>query len=346
MADGVFTNDIPRDKNDRPLIYPPPPKGKTHADVVDQYRAKNKQPPSYRRTTRFISVLEDEFDLIQWRKRMVALGMGQRNDLVVAASSLTAEKSDKEALDAITSKAMEHAGSSKKATMGTALHKLCERLDLGQPIGSVPAEFEADLKAYEQVRERYNIEYAQIEDMRVYDHWKVAGTPDRVAIIDGKCVIADIKTGSIDFANTQREIAMQLAMYAHSTPYRHDTGRFSDPWPVDCARAIVIHLPAGAGRCELRWVDIQAGWEGCHHARAVWEWRLRKSLFAKYDDPPINGLEAAGRSLNIYESALACSTKEQLRELWARVGAMPGGIDEMFKAAVQQRLAQLEPATP
>ena len=343
MADSIFTNpEIPRDRWDRPLIYPAPAKGKTHADVVEAHRAGSKRhaPKAYRRTTKFISVLEDRFELEAWAQRMVALGMGQRPDLVVSAASLTADRDDKKALNKVAADAKETARSAAKATTGTALHRMCERLDFGQDVGVVPAPYDADLEAYVAARDKYGLKYAAVEQMRVHDNWQVAGTPDRVAWYNGRLYIADIKTGNIDFENTRREIAMQMAMYAHSVAYDHNTGRVEDVPPVDRQKAIIIHLPAGEGRCELHWADITAGWEGCQHAKAVWDWRSRKDNFRPVDGEPRNHLEKLAANPTYAERAAQCDNLDALRELWqANENRTPD-----FEAACHKRAAQLKGA--
>src|SRR5690606_25497180 len=81
--------------------------------------------------------------------------------------------------------------------------------------------------------------------------------------------------GSIEFGALK--IAMQLAVYSRSVLYDPAT-RERTPLEVDQDRAIVIHLPAGQGRCELHWVDIAAGWEAVQVATQVRQWRKRRGL--------------------------------------------------------------------
>jgi hypothetical protein len=334
MSDDVFTNEIPRDRFGRPMILQP-----------------NGKRRGYRRATKFIKVLEDTKALDDWRVRMVALGLGKRQDLHLAASSLTEAKEDRTALQNVADKAID-AAKQDKALMGTALHKLVERLDRGQKIGDVPAAYVKDIEAYERCRDKAGLRFGLIETLRVFDPWETAGTPDRTGMYRGKWQIMDVKTGSVDFPSIQREIAMQLAFYAHCTAYdenRYGDPRFEDNPPVSRTRALVIHLPAGEGRCELHEVDIQAGWEGCLLARQVWEWRKRNGLFTPTDDDggePVyaNHLERNAARPNIYEQVFLCNTKDELRDLWAVVAKLPAGLDDKFKAAVQQRLGEIEGA--
>lgn len=336
----VFTNRIPRDRNQRPGILQPPDGRKT------KY---------YRRTTKFISQLENTWNLDRWGERMVALGMGMRDDLVLAAASLTAEEQDKDALDKVADAAKEHARASQKSTKGTALHKICERIDRGEDLStiSIPEAHKEDVEAYLEWKRVTGVTYELIECMRVHDAYKVAGTPDRTGYLGGKCYIIDLKTGDIDWNDTQREIAQQLAMYAHSKAYDPDQekrpgfklGRFPDPTQVDQLKAVVIHLPAGEGRCESHWVDIQKGWEGIQISKKVWDWRNVGGLFVPFADgvvyPPGGHLQGLHNNLTYEELAMQAASEEELRYLW-RKAADSFALHDGFKIAVQTRLAQLK----
>lgn len=253
--------EIPRDRYGRPMVLAP--------------NGKKRVP--YRRTTTFVGCLEDTYNLMAWKNRQVAYGMGQRKDLVLAAAA--ADPDDKRKLNEIAEKATEHAMASASATTGTALHALTERVDRGQPLGVIPTEYQADIDAYQQATAA--IEFTAIEAFRIHDDWQVAGTTDRIGKLHGRPMIMDIKTGSIDFPH---KMAMQLAMYAHSVPY--DIGadkRIVDDERVDVNRGIIIHLPAGEGRCDLYEIDIAKGWGACLLAKKVWNWRGTKGLTALID---------------------------------------------------------------
>jgi hypothetical protein len=74
---------------------------------------------SFPRVTTIAKCLDDEGALTAWKGRMTATGLVHRNDLLVAAS---ASLEDKGALDRIVQQAIEAAGASSKANIGTALH--------------------------------------------------------------------------------------------------------------------------------------------------------------------------------------------------------------------------------
>lgn len=248
----------------------------------DSYgRPKIKQPDgklkAYTRATTYVKCLEDTFNLEQWSQRRVARGLVGRPDLVLAVQSLRDEydpaltdaerKAVKTELNAICAQAKEAAGSSAAATIGTALHKMTERLDRGEAFAP-PDTVKADLEAYRAATA--HLQWRHIERITVNDDLQVAGTPDRIADR-----IADVKTGDISYGIGA--IAMQLAMYAHSDLYDPATGERT-PLEVDQEWATIIHLPALTGTCTLVDVDIAAGWEAVQIAREVRAWRARKNL--------------------------------------------------------------------
>jgi hypothetical protein len=302
--------DIARDRFGRPLVIPPGGGPRV----------------AYRRTTTFGGVLDDQSGLTRWKQRMLAIGISQRPDLVLAAAS--ADPADKKQLDEIVDKATEHATAA--ATTGTSLHALTERLDRGQKLGHVPAPYGDDLKAYEAATS--GIEWVDVETFRVLDGWKVAGTADRIGRINGALVVADIKTGSIDYA---AKFAMQLACYARSLPYDIATDtRGPAQTELNLDYGLIVHLPAGQGHCALYRVDLAKGWAGCLLAHQVWEWRGTKGLLELTDET--NGIEPT-----FVDRAAAADSVEELRELW-REATRDGAVTEEFLAVGHARKKQLE----
>lgn len=302
--------DIPRDRFGRPMILPA------------TGRSKKRIP--YRRTTTFVGCLDDTNGLMRWQARQVAYGMGQRSDLVAAAAA--ADPNDKTTLHGIVEKAKEAAKSSAAADIGTALHAFTERLDRGQPLGNVPTEYQADLDAYQSATS--HIEWVGIETFRVHDEWQIAGTADRIGRFPWSDLlkIADIKTGTIDYPH---KMAMQLAMYARMTPYDIATDkRTEDPGKIDLNHGVIIHLPAGQGRCQLYEIDIAKGWGACLIARSVWSWRGTKELTRPLTEPvPPPTWESL---------ALAAATVDELRLIWTRAKEC-GDLTADLKTLLTQR---------
>lgn len=243
---------IDRDRFGRPMVTPPSGKGKI----------------AYTRATTFIDCIGDKFNLQQWEKRMVAIGLSQRADLLL---SVTAHLDDKAELNRICDAAKEAAAASSSATTGTALHALAELVDRGQLLPVVPDSAKADIEAYQAATT--DLSAVHIEQFMVQDPLKIGGTPDRVVKYDGKTYIADIKTGGISY--DPGKIAAQLAIYARSQVYDIATGERSRH-NADLDRGIVIHLPAGEAKCDLWFIDLQRGWQDVLLARNIREARKKK----------------------------------------------------------------------
>lgn len=281
---------IERDRYDRPLIKQPDGKRK-----------------SYRRTTTFVGCLEDTFKISQWSQRNVAYGLARRNDLLVAVQSHLPgpdgeTPDDKAAVNALCDQAKEAAGGSAKATVGTALHRITERLDRGEKF-VVPDNLKADVDAYRAATR--GLEWLHIERMMVHDEMAVAGTPDRVFTYSGKRYIGDLKTGSLDFGLAK--IEMQLACYSRSLLYDIASGERSDVG-IEQDKAAVFHLPAGSGKCELLWVDIEAGWQDVQVALAVWQQRGRKPRPQKF--------EVVSNTVTLEQAIAAARDQAELMTLW------------------------------
>lgn len=291
----VSNNDmdkVERDRYDRPIIKQPDGKRK-----------------SYRRTTTFVGCLEDTFKIGQWQQRHVAYGLARRPDLLMAVQSHLPgpdgeTTDDKNAVNALCDQAREAAGGSAKATIGTALHRITERLDRGEDF-VVPANVEADVAAYRHATR--DLEWLHIERMVVHDQMQVAGTPDRIFRYGGKLYIGDLKTGSLDFGLAK--IEMQLALYSRSLLYDISTGERTD-LQVEQDKALVFHLPAGSGKCTLLWVDIKAGWADVELATNVWQQRKRKPS-------PVPFVDHAGTEADLLASLIAvASSPDDLIVLW------------------------------
>jgi len=246
--------EIERDRYGRPLVKPP----------------KGGKPVAYTRATTIANSLDDPAALTAWKMRMAAIGLSVRSDLLLA---INAAQDDKMAINKYIEDAMEVAGASRAATIGTALHTYAEKLDLGQELGPIPDEWAGDIRAYESATKKLNKIY--IEQFCVLDKYKIAGTPDRLVEYNGELFIADIKTGRIDHPNN---IAIQLAIYAYGSPYDVATGSRGSWGNVNQEKAIIIHLPAGTGLCKLVWIDIAEGWKGLQFAMKVRQWRDKKGL--------------------------------------------------------------------
>lgn len=301
---------IPRDRWDRPLVIPP----------------DGGKPKPYARCTTFVSALESHHTLTLWEKRMVALGLSERADLLLAVA---AHRDDKRELNKICDQAKEAARASSAATTGTALHALTERVDRGQPLPALPESAADDLAAYTQATR--NIEVVDIERFGVEDQLCVGGTWDRVFNIAGQYYIGDIKTGNIEAP--AMKIAMQLAVYAHATPYDWTSGtRKPYDFTLNQERGVVVHLPAGTGTCQLHWIDIAAGWQAVQLAREVRQWRSKKDWYEPLELTPVN----RGLLDDYIARAQAATSLSQLMDLYAHAEA-EGVWNEELKAVFSEK---------
>jgi hypothetical protein len=278
----------------------------------------------YKRTTTFIDVLQDETTLKAWDRRMVAYGMGQRPDLVMGAAALDpTQDTDKKPLQQIADAAKEFAGASAAAKVGTSLHTFTQWMDEGKTLGHVPEAYRDDLKAYELCTKE--IEWTNIESFRVHDGWKVAGTTDRIGWYRGRLTIFDVKTGSLYFKPGP---AMQLAMYANSTPYDIGTDtRHSDVAELRLDVGYIIKLPAGQGKCELLPVNIENGWRACQLAKKVWE--VRKA-------PDTDWMLERDKAAEAYEMCSRAGSLKECKLLW-RNAKTDGWLTPAIKRVLTER---------
>lgn len=277
--------ELPRDRWGRPLITPP----------------DGGEPVAYTRATTFAKALDDTYHLDRWQQRMVALGMGRRRDLQLAAAAISDpdDRFQKRALQDIADRAKD-SGAPSAAAIGTALHSFTEQQDKGLPLTDLPEEYAADLRAYAEIMKGFDI--LGVETFVVNDELRVGGTFDRVlrlredvllpeallasrpdwspVLEAGTAIVSDVKTGrSVDLG--AGAFALQLGVYATSVVYNHETGS-RHPLPGDPSRKVglIIHLPAGKGTASLNWLDISGGVDAFSLAVAVREYRARRDLIA------------------------------------------------------------------
>ena len=241
---------IPRDQYGRPLIAP-----------ID-----GGKPVAYTRVSTLAKTLDDQSALMLWKQRMTAIGLSKRPDLL----SLTAAKyDDKKTMNDVVKQAMSAAESDKAANVGTALHRLTELVDTDQLPTGLPAEHLNDLYAYEQAMKPLQVVASEM--FVVVDEVQAAGTFDRlVRLPDGRIVVADIKTGQTE-PDYPHGVMQQTAIYSRGWIYEHGKGRVArlGDLGVDQSTGLLIHLPAGKGRCDLYLLDLERGWTLAQIAVAV-----------------------------------------------------------------------------
>jgi hypothetical protein len=246
--------------------------------VKGQYKIRSedgKRYDLYMRVTNSITCLGDRFLIERKNERDVAIGLAQTPGLYALA--VAAHPDDRDAYNEICKKAKTAAKGSDKADQGTAKHTLTERVDRGEDPDAFPEPFRSDLLAYKQTLDAAGIEILEIEKYVVLPDLKVAGRFDRLVSFGSKPMIADLKTGSLDFG--LGEMAAQLATYSRGKTIYDPKTETHRPMPeVDQDTGIIIHLPVGKGVCTLWFLDLQAGWEAAGHAAWIRQWRKRKDL--------------------------------------------------------------------
>lgn len=240
---------------------------------------------SYSRASSYGDALDDKGGLIAWSQANAVRGVltrpaiGQR---FLSVDDGWVTKEAKDATKAVITEAAVAGGSEVKANRGTDLHSWTEALDRGET-PDVPAEFEADLMAYEYATQEMN--HLVIEEFCVLDSHRIGGTPDRISVFPDLCpdchldtYVSDLKTGSVGFPS---KMAVQLAIYSRAVRYTQvDGAGVRSPLPPVCQhRAIIINLPAGSGQATLYWIDIAKGWRAVEeYIPIVKAWRSDKTL--------------------------------------------------------------------
>jgi hypothetical protein len=268
MFTTVNTDDIPRDRWGRPLIVP----------------VGGGKSVGYTRVSTLAKALDDKTALTQWKCRQTAIGLAARSDLVTKTRAVG---DDKRELNGIVEEALTAAQSDKAANIGTALHALSERVDEGQDIDTLADRMDpvhADLTAYHAATQHLTMAAAEL--FVVCDELQAAGTFDRLVDVPGHgLMVADLKTGQHE-PNYPHGVAQQIAIYAHGSLYTHEQGRIGAlaDLGVSLDVGLLIHLPAGQGKCDLYLIDLNHGWQLAQTAYAV---------RAAYKTKPLTKLAAA-----------------------------------------------------
>jgi len=290
------------------------------------------KPVAMTRATTVAGAVDDTAGLQKWMKRQTALGMAMRPDLVAAVA--TCDPDDKQALGRLAEQAMDAAGSTAAATIGTALHRATELADLGLDVPEMfaerVAEYRATLEAHGVVIDRDLVECVLV----LWEH-AIAGTADRIVTIDDRRYVFDLKTGE---SIHPHGFAIQLAIYASAQNVYDPQTEMLHPMPeVDQDRAIICHLPAKGGPCTLHWIDIAAGREALEHALWVRDWRRRKDLLEAFVVPAVTNEERP--SADVLAEAFPGTTVdvEETEALLARrratvLAALPEVVPAFWKA--------------
>jgi hypothetical protein len=294
---------VPRDGRDWPRILP------LGLEMPSEWKKRDKVLRSYARPSGAGKALENTRMLELWKQRMTALGTAMSKPLQIEWSAVDPE--DKARQNSLVKQAQDLAGAGDKARVGTATHAITERHDRGLPIKFVPPEYEQDLPAWIKVTK--DLKILDVECFVVEDIYGFAGTFDRLVYYWVPCEICgkhnrilDLKSGLSEMGKST--MAMQLAIYAHSRYYDPVTGARRDIPDLCLCRGIVVRLVAGSGQAVLRWINIAQAWEeGMPLLDRLKTYQGKKNWAVDFVTTP-----------DFTPEILACSTREELNEVWAR----------------------------
>jgi hypothetical protein len=251
---------------------------------------EGKKPVGYARATTVAKALDDTSNLAAWGKRMTALGLAVRPDLL--AMIQTTDTTDKKALDRLCDSASEAGGATARRDLGTALHKMFEQSCV-TPGYQPPPTYAADITAIHTALREAGLQVVDecSELMVVLDRYQIAGMADLIVerISDGELFIADLKTGS-SVAYGALGWAIQLAIYANADNIylqgAEADGSADARAPmvdVNKQQALIIHCQPESGACDLHTLDIGKGFEALETAISVREWRKQKKLLLPFE---------------------------------------------------------------
>jgi hypothetical protein len=250
----------------------------------------------YRRASKAGEILDDEFNLWDWKRRTEIVGAAQRPELMALVSTLNPD-TDKKQLRDICEQCLDAGRGNQRSTQGTAVHSMFDLVDRNESWAPAP-QFQPVVDAYLNALNLYGLIPEDIEVRCVNDKFRLAGTldrryrttralvaPDGSVIPIGSYLVGDTKTGKT-LEYTAGTYSTQLAGYVDSV--RYDT-KTDDRIPFDPPNhpdwALIVHAIPEAGTCELHWVDINAGREGLKLADQVRQWRKRTDLLSLAEPP-------------------------------------------------------------
>lgn len=239
-----------------------------------------KQPVAHTRATTVAGALDDGFAVNAWTRRLTVVGFAQNPVLFTRLCATDPE--DRNSIDQLCDEAKSKAGGDDARNLGTALHAFTEKADRGQEI-YIPPPYDDDVTAYRKFLAEVGIEIIPeyIERYVVVpglDGIGVAGKTDRIVRFGSRLMIADVKTGTLGNYSWLK-IAIQLAIYSRARSFYDAATKKHLPFP-DVAQdvGLVFHLPAGAARPALWFVDLDFGWEAAQVACQVRAWRKRNDI--------------------------------------------------------------------
>lgn len=215
------------------------------------------------RVSTLLDTHEDKEGLIHWNARLVAKGIGDREDLYALAASTRLE--DKAALRNLCTQAFDHARGQASANLGTAIHNFLERVLDGEKDVRIPDPWRADIAAVLAKFQQHGIQVAGGHqelvivrpDLKDGDSAGLAGRTDLFVQMPNEVsgemelVPADYKTGSDPLAYGSWKIEQQIGIYGSA--WATWDGTYWRPMPAGLRRdkVLMIHILPGTGQVEI-----------------------------------------------------------------------------------------------
>jgi hypothetical protein len=294
------------------------------------------QDRAWTRVTTLSSALANTYGLELWKLRQVALGMSRREDLLSLAASCTNTDKDKKTLNKIAREALEAAGSSRGANLGTAFHKLAEQWDEGQRIPHVRGDSRYALERYAGLLIRKGVKVVPEYTERIVCNttYGVCGTLDRVVQWDGHdgLTIMDLKSQK-DLSYSGNEITIQQACYATAQYMWNEKRGEWEPIPkLNQHEALIAWIPTEKKIADMFRVSIELGRQLASLAVQVREEQKRKDHFGDVPDSP-------GYFIRQIQHA---QTIEEVRSVGHQAVFSIGEMTPDIREAGRARLAELK----
>lgn len=206
-----------------------------------------------------------------------------------------------------------------------------------------------DLKAYQIATAE--MEMVSILPTFVHDQLKAIAIPDRIVYYRHNFYLMGIETG----AEVHRSTIALMALAARGKSYDPAAKKRIKGLPMDIDRGLIVHIPEGAKKATVHWVNLLRGWGDVSLAHRLSE--LRKRTIKDYiapvrrpDDRPKNAqaYRRRGQFDNFSNrtrkrfDVLAARAKdiEELRDVYTRAHKNIA-LTSSFKEACKRRLAEL-----
>ena len=213
----------------------------------------------------------------------------------------------------------------------------------------VPDQLVADLTAYAAALKTAGLRVMPELSERVIVNAEhgYAGRWDRVvADRAGQLYILDLKTGKDVVEYGSLEIGTQQALYANGTHMATPDFKSYEPMPpVDRMKALILHLPIGAGQGQVYGLDIHKGWRAAGVAFETRRLRTEARNGWMWAYSPATGADAVelriGRSVALDELGAAVADAKRIGAWTPELEAYALARYDLIRASTAQRTDDL-----